>query len=252
MTKVVLKAKETGMKRYIKWIVNYRKWIVAATLIATVALVFQIKNLRVIIDPDGILPQQHPLLVATNEIEKKFGSRYMIVIGIRPKNGNIYSPAVLAKVEHITRALVETPGVVRDNVLSLSARKAKNVKGTQEGMLVRPLMERTPHNEDELRSLRRAILTNPVYIDAIVSRDEKVTAIIAELKHKNGSFREVVAAVTEIVNREKDATVSIAVSGRPFFLVQLEKYSQRMGLFFLLPYSLPGSYIMRPFGPFRD
>ena len=115
------------MRPYVEWIVRRRLVVISLALLATLALLVQVRNLKVVIDPDTVLPQQHPYVLATNLVEKVFGSRYVVAIGITPKEGDAFRPSVLAKVQRITAALVSTPGVVKGNVLSLSARKAKNI-----------------------------------------------------------------------------------------------------------------------------
>ncbi|MDH4215583.1 MAG: hypothetical protein OEV23_01605 [Gallionella sp.] len=71
-----------------------------------------------------MLPQAHPYVVTGNRVEAIFGSKYVAVIGITPKSGDVYQPAVLGKVQRISAALLKTPGVVKENILSFSARRA--------------------------------------------------------------------------------------------------------------------------------
>ena len=45
----------------------------------------------------------------------------MVVIGITPKQGDIYQPQVLEKVKRITEEVDNAPGVVRSTMMSLAA-----------------------------------------------------------------------------------------------------------------------------------
>jgi len=224
------------MKRYIEWIIRYRYAVIVLTLLATVLAVTQARNLKIIIDPNTMLPQSHPYVSTTNLVEKTFGMKNMAVIGITPKQGDIYQPAVLAKVQRITAAILKTKGVIQENTLSLSARRAKNIIGTPDGMEVRQLMPDVPANEAQMQALRDALKRNPAYIDAIVSKDATTTAIIAEYKDIPGGFRAIEDQVEAIANHERDDSVEIFVSGLPNFLSRIETYSERMG--FLLPIAI--------------
>jgi predicted RND superfamily exporter protein/outer membrane lipoprotein-sorting protein len=230
------------MRPYVEWVVRHRLVVITLALLVTVVLAVQVKNLKVVIDPDTVLPQQHPYVLATNLVEKVFGSRYVVAIGITAKEGDAFQPHVLAKVQRVTAALVGTPGVVKGNVLSLSARKAKNIAGTADGMEVRPLMETVPQTPQAIDALRRAVRANPAYLNAIVSKDERTVAVIAEFKRPQGQggFRAIMEKVRPIVDRERDDSVQVAVSGLPVFLDQLEKYSQRMGILFPLAVLITG------------
>lgn len=224
------------MKKYIEWILRHRIAVIAVILIITAVAVSQARHLRIIIDPNTMLPQSHTYVTTNTKVEQIFGSKYVVVIGITPKQGDIYQTAVLEKVQHITAALLQTPGVVKENLLSLSARRAKNIAGSADGLEVKPLMETVPNSPTQMDALKRAINSNPVYLNTIVSNDGHTTAVIAEFKDSPGGFRSMIDKVTPIVERELDADVEINIGGMPSFLSRLEIYSERMA--FLLPISL--------------
>ena len=224
------------MKIYIEWVIRHRYAVIALTLLVTALAVSQAKNLKVIIDPNTMLPQHHPYVSTTNQVEKTFGSKYISVVGITPKEGDIYQPAVLEKVQRITAALLKAEGVVKENLLSLSARRAKNIVGTAEGLEVKQLMPQVPANAIQMNALREAVSKNPVYLNSIVSSDAKTTAIIAEFRDIPGGFRAIQNQVDAIVEQERDASVEINVGGLPNYLSHIEIYSERMG--FLLPIAI--------------
>lgn len=224
------------MRVYLGWILRYRWLIIVLTAMVTVLAISQARNLRVIIDPNTILPQSHPYVATTLLVEKIFGSKYIVVIGVTPKSGDIYQPAVLSKIQRITAALLQTQLVVKENMLSLPARRAKDIIGTADGMEVKPLMGTVPQTAEQLAQLKRALHRNPAYLNSIVSRDEKTATVIAELKDVPGGFRGMMEAINRIVDKERDASVDIAVGGMPSVLAQIEIYSERMA--FLLPIAI--------------
>ena len=224
------------MKRYIEWIIRHRKTVIVLTLIATVLAISQARNLKIIIDPNTMLPRNHPHVVTTELVEKTFGMKNLAVIGITPKQGDIYQPAVLAKIQHMTSALLKAKGILQEDLLSLSARRAKDIMGTAEGMEVRQLMPFVPENEAQMQALRSAVQRNSAYINAIVSKDGKTAAVIAMFKDIPGGFRAIEDQVEAIADHERDDSVEIFVSGLPSFLSHIEKYSERMG--FLLPIAI--------------
>lgn len=233
---ITYKHKENQMRAYIQKIITYRKWVLTLTAIVTVVLLAQLKSLQVIIDPDTTLPQSHPYIATGNLIEKVFGNKFTVVIAMTAKNGDIYQPEILEKIQRITQRLSQAPGVVKSNVMSLSARKAKNIIGTEEGMIVAPLMEKIPSTPEELASLREAVKNNIAYDNLLISKDGKTTQILAEFKKIEGGFQAISTHVNAAVDSERDDKVEINVAGVPAFLAQLEKYSSRIG--FLFPLAL--------------
>lgn len=221
------------MRSYAEWILRRRFMVIAMTLLVTVAAISQARNLKVIIDPNTMLPQSHPYVIATNTVERIFGSKYVIVVGITPKEGDVFQPEVLARVQRITSALLETPDVVKENLLSLSARRAKNIMGNEEGLEVRPMMAQVPRTPEQMDALRRALESNPVYRNAIISNDNRTTTVLVEFRNGPGGFRSMMDKINPIVDRERDAAVDIALGGLPVFLSRIEIFSERMA--YLVP-----------------
>jgi uncharacterized protein len=224
------------MKTWIQWVIRYRKAVIAATGVITVVLAAQLSSLQVIIDPDSALPQTHPYIATGNLVEKIFGNRFTVVIAVSPKQGTIYQQTVLEKVSRITRALSQSPSTVHANIISIAARKAKNITGNAEGMSVEPMMEKVPTDEAGFNRIRDAIAKNPAYAGLLASSDEKTTQIVAEFKKIPGGFQAIASEAKAIIAPELDDSVEIRVSGLPVFLALLEKFSGRMG--FLFPIAL--------------
>src|SRR2546429_230544 len=143
-------------RRYATLVVRYRIAVIVAAIAVSCLFATRIGNLRVIVDPDANLPQDHPYVTTTQEIEPIFGGRNLVVIGIESASGTVFDPAILDKIQRVTDRVLEIPGVIRSNVISLAARKAKNIIGTEDGMVVRPMMEAVPRTPEEIARLKEA------------------------------------------------------------------------------------------------
>jgi uncharacterized protein len=224
------------MKTWIAIVIRFRFAVLATCLLLTAGLASQIPKLQIIINSDNFIPQSNRYAIVGTEVERVFGAKYTAVIGVTAEQGTIYTPEILDKVRRITDRLMSSPGVIKTNVLSLSARKAKSIEGVSDGMVVQPLMASVPRTPEAMAVLRRAVATNPAYQDILVSRDQKTAQIIAEFREIPGGMTAIDKAVQSTVAPERDSSVDIAVSGYPIFLAWLEKFSGRMGIF--LPIAL--------------
>lgn len=222
------------LRRYVTVIVQFRLVVILAALALSALFASKIGNLRVVIDPNANLPQEHPYVIATNEIERVFGGRNLVVIGVESVSGDIFQPEILEKIQRITDGVLEIPGVIRSNVISLAARKAKDIVGTEEGMQVRQLMEIVPRTPEQIVRLRRAAYANPIYVDSILSKDGRMAVVIADFKFSKElqGYRAIKERVEALVDRERDARVRIYLSGIAINLAWLEIYSQRMQYWF--------------------
>ena len=222
------------LRPYLTFMVRWRVAVILIALALSVFFAMKIGNLRVIVDPNDNLPQHHPYVIATNEIERIFGGRNLVVIGVESTSGDIFRSNVLQKLVRITDGLLEVPGVVRSNVISLTARKAKDIVGTEEGMIVRPLVETVPSRSDDIARLKQALYANPIYVGSIVSQDGRMAVIIADFKFGADlqGYRGIKERIEAIVDPERDEQVKIYVSGIAINLAWLEIYSQRMQYLF--------------------
>ena len=228
------------MQPFVAWVVRQRFLVVAVFTLLTILLLSQIRSLQVIVDPDETFPQSHPFVVATNTVEQLFGNKYAVVIGITAREGDVFQPHILAKVAEITQALSLNEGVVRKNLLSLAARRARSITGTADGMEVLPMMEQPPATAEAAATIRDAYRANPMYHNALVSSDEKTTAILVEFRKDPRGFRNIDATVRSIVDPHRDESVEITIAGQPVLLGLLERFSQRMGILFPLAVLLIG------------
>jgi predicted RND superfamily exporter protein len=221
-------------RRYATFITRHRKPVALLLAIVTVALCSRLMSLQVDMDQDTWIPQSHPYVQTTKVLERVFGGRNYTVIGIVPRHGDIYQPAVLAKVQRIQDGLENLPEAVRHNVISLAARKVKDIKANDSGLVVRRVMERVPQTPEEIAALRHAVDTNPFYVNSLVSPDGRAAAVIADFKVDTSkpSYAALYAKITKILDAERDGTVDIYVGGLPVDFASFESHMMQMPLFF--------------------
>lgn len=123
-----MEARSRFFRPYAQFIVAYRIPVIVAILALTVFLVMRIGTLKIDTDPDLWSPQGHPFVQTTNLLEKVFGGRNVTLIGVLPKQGDIYQPHVLTKVKRIQEGIEQLPIAIRHNILSLAARKVKHIR----------------------------------------------------------------------------------------------------------------------------
>ncbi|MGI4840740.1 MAG: outer membrane lipoprotein-sorting protein [Janthinobacterium lividum] len=219
------------MNKYAHFIIRYRLWVIILTVAITAVLGSFGAGLKVIIDPATLAPQGHPLIKSTNQVEKIFGSKYLMLIGITPKQGDIYQPHVLETVSAITRQLDATPGVVRSTLLSLGSHQAKGIEGTAEGMEARQLLGE-PGEPVDYAALRKTLADNPVYQNAVISADGRTAAILVELKERSDGFSNMVAPIHKVVDAFQSDDYTITYGGNPVYLEKTEQFANRINILF--------------------
>lgn len=225
---------QTLIQKYADAVVRFRWLALMVTVLSTVFLASRIVTLQIDNDPDLWAPQNHEFIKTTHALEALFGGRNFTVIGIVPKQGDIYKPAVLEKVKRIQAGVEALPEAIRHNVISLAAKRVKDIEGTADGMVVRDMLERIPRTPEEIAAMRRAVERNPIYINALVSPDGKAAAVIADFRilKENAAYAPLHAKLKDIVDRERDDATDILMGGQPIEAANFEFAMQQMPVYF--------------------
>lgn len=220
--------------------VHWRWTTVLLILAITACLMGSLGRLSIVVDPDDTLPQSHPYLVATNLADRLFGNKFVVVLGITPREGDASRPEVLTAVRGITEALGRDPGIVRSNLTSLSARKVKDIRGAPDGLEVRPLLGTAPTAGQEWAALEAALERNPVYGGLLLSHDRRTASIIADFRKDANGFRAIAARLDAIAAPYRSPALRIDIAGQPILLGLMEVFSERIGPLFVLALIIVG------------
>lgn len=219
---------------YAEWIIAHRFIVMLAILGVTALLVTRIGALQFDSNPNLWAPQKHPYVETTNLLEQIFGGTNITVIGIVPKQGDVYQPKVLEKIKRIQEQVELIPHAVRHNILSFAARKVKHIKGGTDGMEVRPMMETVPQTPTEIEKLKAAVASMPIYINTLVSPDSKAASIVADFKQDETVPTSIamLEALRKIVNSERDDSVDIYLGGKPVLGESADRQFFKMPIYF--------------------
>ncbi|MGH7819391.1 MAG: hypothetical protein ACREQ9_06445, partial [Candidatus Binatia bacterium] len=143
------------LKSYAEFVVAHAWWVLAASLLFTSLFLFGTTRLEVNLDPEQQLPADDAYVMIDREIRKEFGGSRFVAIALVPRTGGtIWRPEVLQAVHDVTLEILEAPGVVRQNVVSLSSPYVR-IPHDRGGVLgVDYLMREVPRAEEDVARLR--------------------------------------------------------------------------------------------------
>src|SRR5207253_994729 len=221
---------------YGRWVVRHRWTVLAAVFATTVLLGRAATHLHVEVDPDRQLPQDHPFIQALNDVHRIFGDKNLVVIGLFPHDGNVFTPAFVRKLAEVTDAVRRLPGANPALVQSLAAPQVKDIRGTEDGMEVERVMETPPTDEAGTAEVRRRAFATDAYVGTLVAADGSAAAVQAsfELTPETPGYRHLHTAVLAALKAAADGTFDYRLSGPVVFLSQLSAYAGRMILYFPL------------------
>ena len=199
------------MMKLFKKLINI-PWItlILILILSFAAFMTMKSNSRMETDMDEYMPQNHPTFVYSDKAEEWFNIKDGIIIAIENKEG-IYNARTLQKVKELTERLQDMEEINKDDVTSLYT--ADNIVGTVDGLDVTSFYDDVPTEQQKLNELRKKVKENEMVFGKIVSENEKVTLINAEIGDDVFSqkfYQEILDLVDEY--REPE---NLYVGGRP-------------------------------------
>jgi predicted RND superfamily exporter protein len=170
------------MRRAIEFVVRHPWGVLLVAAVLTGVFAVQMLKVRMVIDPKTILPQQHPYVQLNNVIEEVFGGSRVVVVGVVPKHGDVFTPQHLATIKALTEEVKKIPGIKEENVVSLADRKVKFVTADGESIKVERLMPEVPETMEQAEAFRRRVMSNDLYMNSLVSADGRAAAIITDFR----------------------------------------------------------------------
>jgi len=223
-----------ALASWTRLVVRHRVAVLALVLLVTALLGKTSMRLHVEVDPDAQLPEQHPFIRTLHDVHRLFGDKNLVVIGLAPRDGQVFTPAFLATLDRVTRRIRALPGANPALVQSLASPEVKDVTGTADGVVVEPVMPEVPQDAAGAEIVRARAFANPAFVGTLVSADERAAAIQAsfELTPEIPGYRHLAEAVRAAVTQEADGSFDWRLSGPVVFLAQLSTYSSRMAWLF--------------------
>lgn len=184
----------------VEFSVERPKLVVALTIIITLIFMTQFPKVKLDTNPKNMLPATSDVRVWNDEVDKTFGLyEDMIVVGVSNEKG-VLNKDTLGKIQRITDEILKLKGVASRDVNSFPT--ITNVTAEAGTLRVAPLMTEAPEDEGAVKALRDDLLENPLFLNRIISKDEKTTAIYVPLE-KGSNGKEVADRIREIVGKEK-------------------------------------------------
>jgi predicted RND superfamily exporter protein len=222
------------MRAWISFIVRNKKSVLVFTFIFTILLLTQFRGLKLIIDPDNILPRDHHFVKTNEVIESTFGNKFTVVITISPNTGDIYQVDFLNIVKLITEDIEKSNGIIKSHFNGIASKNAKVLFKTPFGPAPASLVDLIPAKVEDMERFKQALKSEPIFKGLLYSEDETTTQIIAEYSKIEGGFKAIEKNILQALAPYQSEKITIKVGGLPIFLAALEDFSARMALLFPL------------------
>ncbi len=219
------------LRAYAAHIVRHPWRVLILSLAATAAVASGMSRLTVNLDLEQQLPADHPYVAVDRIVRKEFGGRNFVAIALVPKSGTVWRPEVLRVVYDLTLDLLESPGIIRQNVASLSSPYVRVPRDHGGTLTADYLMKEPPADEAGVAAVRDLYEQEPLFKGTVVSNDERAALVFADFYENTAD--EVSKAVSAAVSRHRSPDIDIAVTGEPIFRHMEGVIIRRQGYYFV-------------------
>jgi hydrophobe/amphiphile efflux-3 (HAE3) family protein len=209
-------------------LISHRPWLVlcailSLTILAAAPLVdLEHRRLRLEVDmsTNRLLPENQPGRTFYDYVRKAFGSDETMVVALSADD--VFTHDVLSRIASLSERLTRVEGV--HHVVAIT--NVANVRGTEDGIDVRPFVKDIPTDPEALAALKREALENPIYAGNLISKDAKTAAIIIEfLDFRDSDFIDKgIDDEIDRIAREEAGPVEVYVTGGPHLKVAQVRY----------------------------
>ena len=202
------------VERWLRFVVDYRWIVLAATFASVVAAGVLAGRLHKDTSANAYIEPGNPALLYRERVIDTFGLKEPVVIAVRSSRaGGILTEDGLNTVRSLVERLESVPNIDVDRITSLVSRSA--IAGGVEGLEVTPLLPEGEIDAETVGRVREAIDASPLYDGTLVSKDRSATIIAAELLDEdlNAQTYQAVLELSRSLPVAQDIEVFVAGAG---------------------------------------
>ena len=154
--------------------------VITLALAVTLLFLTQLPRAKTDTDPKNMLPETSPVRVSNDEVERWFALHKDVVVLGLINNDGLFNPETLGRIAQITEEILKIPGVAVRDLTSLTT--VDNVRVEEGQLAVRPAVAEIPRTPEAMAALKQSLLSNPLFVNRLLSPDGTTTAIYIPLE----------------------------------------------------------------------
>jgi len=173
---------------YSNWVIKYRWWLIASTLIAVLLTASGMRFLTFENDLRVFFSEENPQLLALEELENTYNKIDNVYIVVAPKDKNVFTRENLAAIEELTKACWQIPYSSRVD----SITNFQHTYSEDDDLIVEDLViDSLSLGDEEINRIRDIALSEPRLVNNNVSPSGQVTGINVNILPPGKSMDEV-------------------------------------------------------------
>jgi predicted RND superfamily exporter protein len=179
--------------------------------------------------PSIVRPGPDPYIKIYTDFRRMFGSANILSVILEVKNGDIYNPETLQKLDRITKHVVGLKGVVPYQILSIAHPKVKSITAREGALQIRELFyPSVPKTQEDADRVKFAVYSTKGVRGVFTALDDSAAVVHAGFWEEALDFRELHKSLMELKAQEDDANHTIYITGFPWLYTSVLQYSTQL------------------------
>ncbi len=198
----------------ISFVLNKPKVVYFTLILAIIASLLALPNIKIDTDPENMLSVDAPARVFHNQTKQDFAMRDMIVVGAVSKT-NIFTPDALQVLHQVSDDISNIDGVIKKDLLSLN--EVDNIYQSENNTIrFEYLMKQAPTTLAQSKAIENSIARLPLLNNTLVSDDSKAIAIYVPIVAKDQSYI-IAEQIRALISKHQtsDSALEFHITGLP-------------------------------------
>ncbi|HTW88867.1 MAG TPA: MMPL family transporter [Candidatus Binataceae bacterium] len=238
-------------RKYGDLLLRYRQPLALAFLAITLFMGYWALHVRFATRFEDLLPARHPNVKLYREFEDSYGRAQTLVVMLRVKQGDLFNPATLRKVQDLTFAINRLAGVNHNEVFSLASYRVVYAHTVPGALVLRTFMYPTvPKTQAAADELRRTVMAHRPQLAGLITDDDKGALIVAGFNEYAIDYKESFKKVARLRAQYEDANTRLYASGDVMVFGWGYHFLPRIKLIFALSIALTLAIVYMSLGSY--
>jgi predicted RND superfamily exporter protein len=177
----------------------------------------------------------HPYIKIYNDFRGMFGSANILTAIIEVKHGDVYNPTTLQKLDHMTKWLVDTKGVVPYQILSIAHAKMKSINTYGGAIQIREVFyPGVPQTQEDADRVKFAVYATKGIRGIYVSEDDTAALVHAGFWEEELDFNYLYDRMMQLKHDVEDENHTVYITGFPWLYTSIQRYVPQVSQVFVL------------------
>jgi hypothetical protein len=183
------------------------------------------------------ISEGHPYIRIYNEFRRMFGSANVFTAILEVKDGDIYNPTTLQKLDVMTKWVVESRGVVPYQITSIAHPAIKSIGIHQGGIQIRPVyFPGVPQTEEDAQRVKFSVYATKSIRGLYVSEDDTAALVHAGFWEEDLDFDYLHERMMELKEQVEDENHTVYFTGFPWLYASILRYMPEVSQVFVITF----------------